>query len=457
MNKKIVSILIIYNINFLYATIYENGEMGKNNWQIYDNLPKGAVIKNIYDESKKSNVIEFRGKGRKNSYQLGARFGNKAWKNHKEKILKWSMKTTRKYKLSIYLKTKKGNRYLNYTYHNKSTGLQTKVRTPYIHHGLGEKSIDGKWHPYQRNLERDLKQYEPDNSIYSIEGIRIEGNIRIDDIELIQKKYPELFQKKYPELFPKKYTELFPKKRLSNINRHVTIKHYAPITREKLIEMLENNKNVSDVNTSYITNMSYLFAGYPNFNQDISNWNVSNVTNMNHMFNNAKKFNQNINNWDISNVNDMGGMFQNAEVFNQPLEKWDVSNVTNMAEMFSGAKAFNQPLESWDISNVRHIWSMFENATSFNQPLEKWNIINIIGTDTMFAGAKSFNQPLNKWDVSNISDMSSMFEMSGFNQPLESWNISNVKYMDSIFDNSKMNPLPTWYLNKMDREFSLTL
>ncbi len=39
------------------------------------------------------------------------------------------------------------------------------------------------------------------------------------------------------------------------------------------------------------------------FNGDISNWNTSNVTNMAGMFAYANLFNQDLNNWDTSNVN----------------------------------------------------------------------------------------------------------------------------------------------------------
>ena len=45
---------------------------------------------------------------------------------------------------------------------------------------------------------------------------------------------------------------------------------------------------------------------------EISNWDTSRVTNMGYMFENASSFNQPLNNWDVSNVTDMGGMFMYA-------------------------------------------------------------------------------------------------------------------------------------------------
>ena len=63
---------------------------------------------------------------------------------------------------------------------------------------------------------------------------------------------------------------------------------------------------------------------------DISNWDTSSVTNMNHMFHYAESFNQPLNKWNVSKVTSMNAMFYRAPSFNQPLNNWNVSKVTNM-------------------------------------------------------------------------------------------------------------------------------
>ena len=83
---------------------------------------------------------------------------------------------------------------------------------------------------------------------------------------------------------------------------------------------------------------------------DISNWDTSSVTNMNHMFHYAESFNQPLNKWNVSKVTNMRYMFDYSESFNQPLNKWNVSNVTNMCSMFCGATSFNQPLNKWNVT-----------------------------------------------------------------------------------------------------------
>ena len=53
-----------------------------------------------------------------------------------------------------------------------------------------------------------------------------------------------------------------------------------------------------------------------------------------------------ISNWDTSNVTNMESMFEEASSFNQPLNDWNVSNVKKMYCMFLGATSFNQPLHA---------------------------------------------------------------------------------------------------------------
>ena len=178
--KFLVTILLTSYIN---ASVYADAENKlTNDWMVYDNAPSYAKIRNVYDSQKKSRVISFLGQGTKNGYMLGGFNNSKhAWKNSTEKIIKWSMNYNEKYIFYVSLKTKDGSRYMLYSPSNKNDGKNGK----YIYYGLGSNTIKGKWNHIVRNLEVDLKKFEPHNSILSINGFLVRGSGKIDDVSLV--------------------------------------------------------------------------------------------------------------------------------------------------------------------------------------------------------------------------------------------------------------------------------
>jgi len=126
----------------------------------------------------------------------------------------------------------------------------------------------------------------------------------------------------------------------------------APITRAELEVLIANGDDVTQVNTSEITDMSELFKLKTTFNQDISGWDTSSVTNMYAMFYHASAFNQDISGWDTSSVTTMQEMFDTASSFNQDIGDWDTSSVTTMRFMFFEASFFDQDLSGWNVTNV---------------------------------------------------------------------------------------------------------
>ena len=389
------------------ATVYENAEEGHTeNWIIHDNTPKGASIENLFDKELNSNVIQLQGEGRRNAYLIGSKKTSLGWNNKEEKILKWKMKFSEKFKISVYVQTNKGLRIFYYTHKNRNKGLYKKR---YIRIGLGEKSMSNSWQDISRDLEADLKKYEPDNSILSVNGMKIQGSGKIDEISLVKKEST------------------------------------APcLTRTELNNKLENGEDVTKVNTSCIKDMSNLSYYMPKeFHQDLSNWDVSNVTNMANMFANGKDQGPdmrgivilsvgNLSHWDVSKVTNMQGMFAGFSdgMSSLQISNWDTSNVTNMENMF---------LTPWDPKKLDLV------------DISKWNVQNVSNHANFFSRTVTNKQP--KWrDIKGDSELISLAKEHclGTKNNSESVLCSNEKNIVYIIKNNNLGYSKKHYLYKIN-------
>ena len=178
------------------------------------------------------------------------------------------------------------------------------------------------------------------------------------------------------------------------------------------------------IDTSNVTDMSYLFDEIRSFTGNVSEWDVSNVTNMGNMFG-STNFNGDISKWDVSNVTDMDSMFE-FSLFNGDISNWDVSNVTDMSYMFMESQ-FNGDISKWDVSNVEVMTCMFYKS--------------------------QFNGDISKWDVSNVINMKRMFYKSPFSGNLDNWDVRKVSNLVKIFQKTPLesNP-PLWYTKKVKEQ-----
>ena len=208
---------------------------------------------------------------------------------------------------------------------------------------------------------------------------------------------------------------------------------YTVVDLEMLRKMISEEKDISKVITTLITDMSSLFR-FSKFNGDISSWDVSNVSDMSSMFD-FSEFNGDISNWDVSNVTTMYYLF-NASKFNGNISNWDVSNVVNMGAMFScfqfgGTNPFNGDISKWDVSNVTNMFGIFH-LSKFNGDISKWDVSNVTSFEYSFMDSE-FTGDLSSWDVTKATSMRRMFEGSKFNGVISSWDVSNVSDMSSMF------------------------
>ena len=210
---------------------------------------------------------------------------------------------------------------------------------------------------------------------------------------------------------------------------------YHPENTDELMDIIAyrisktKEKDFNDIDTSKITDMSYLFA-ISNLKNvckmsalkikdrlseiDISDWDVSNVTNMEHMFDNSPitTINFDLSNWDVSKVTNMNKMFYYCSAFTgKGLDKWNTSSLESAESMFSYCYYFNKDISNWDVSNLKNASFMFSSCYKFNQNLSKWNISNIEDMECMFSYCDELKQDFSTWNIDqNKVDCHNMFK-----------------------------------------------
>lgn len=127
---------------------------------------------------------------------------------------------------------------------------------------------------------------------------------------------------------------------------------YKPTSHSELVSLIQNeNIRLSEIDTSKITNMGFLFACNDAFltcREDfrgIERWDTSKVVDMESMFNGNPFFNADISSWNVSKVRNMSKMFYNASKFNKSLSRWGdkIRKGTQKHGMFWGTKLESNP------------------------------------------------------------------------------------------------------------------
>ncbi|MCI8636953.1 MAG: BspA family leucine-rich repeat surface protein [Clostridia bacterium] len=201
-------------------------------------------------------------------------------------------------------------------------------------------------------------------------------------------------------------------------------------------------KGLENLNTSNVTDMSFMFAFCNCEDLDLSKLDTSNVVNMKWMFYRCLELTQlDLKGFDTSNVTDMERMFCYCEKLTSiDLQSFDTSNVANMKDMFSYCK--NLPsinLQNFNTSKVRNMDNMFDFCQSLiSLDLKSFDTSLVGGMNCMFRECGGLTQlDLSNFNTSNVWDMSSMFaECDGLVKlDLSNFDTSNVTDMGSMFMN----------------------
>ena len=188
---------------------------------------------------------------------------------------------------------------------------------------------------------------------------------------------------------------------------------------------LTDINELSNLNTSNISNMGAMFAGDISITslEPLSNWDVSNVEYMHNMFSgpNFQNYMQieslkPLANWDISNVTSISFMFSmNSFTSLEGLENWDTSNVMYISSTFlycSNVKDL-KPLANWDTSKNQALFQAFTKMSSLTslEGLENWDTSKVENMESAFMSCSSLEDidEIKNWDTSNVTTMRSMF------------------------------------------------
>ena len=205
------------------------------------------------------------------------------------------------------------------------------------------------------------------------------------------------------------------------------------------------------IDTSKVTNMSSMFLQadsmnlYHQYNPDktrameamnLSDFNTSNVTNMKSMFQGFRGTIVGLNKFDMSKVQDVTGMFSNTRAEILDLNGFDTSNITDMSRMFDYTEAKEiKGLDKLNTNKVTKMNGMFRGAKTTTIDISKFDTSNVISMNDMFNSSSTSKIILGGIDTSNVEDMGWMFAYSEVNEidGMSMLKTNNLKSMQSMF------------------------
>ena len=198
------------------------------------------------------------------------------------------------------------------------------------------------------------------------------------------------------------------------------------------------------LNTSEVTDMSYMFTGISLESLDVSHFNTTKVTNMSNMFHGCEFLTSlDLGSFNTSNVTDMNSMFTYCQsLTNLDLSNFNTANVTNMNDMFSNCSGLTSlDLSNFNTANVTDMGYMFNDCRSLTSlDLSNFNTANVTIMNGMFRNCSGLtNLDLSNFNTANVTNMNDMFNHCyGLTSvDLSSFNTANVTDMGYMFYDSR--------------------
>lgn len=221
------------------------------------------------------------------------------------------------------------------------------------------------------------------------------------------------------------------------------------------------------LNTSEVTNMSYMFAGCQYLTAlDLTKFDTSHVKNMECMFSDCEILNSlDLSNFDTSNVTNMSGMFGLCyNLTSLDVSHFNTSNVTDMSYMFEGIyKLTSIDISNFDTKKLERSSNMLGYCTALKE-ITISSTMNNLSEDT-FYGIGTPNNPCILNAPANIdlgpdsyqdyfywkggyfkTPIKTVAVLSENNSTLTFYRVNNpTAYGDSFYGFNTADTNPTWY------------
>ena len=169
------------------------------------------------------------------------------------------------------------------------------------------------------------------------------------------------------------------------------------------------------LNTSEVTDMSYMFTGISLESLDVSHFNTTKVTNMSNMFRGSEFLTSlDLGSFNTSNVTDMNSMFTYCQSLTSlDLSHFNTANVTNMNDMFNHCYGLTSvDLSSFNTANVTDMGYMFFDCRSLTSlDLSNFNTSSVTEMRGMFDSCFSLETIYvgDGWSTDAVTQSADMF------------------------------------------------
>jgi hypothetical protein len=137
--------------------------------------------------------------------------------------------------------------------------------------------------------------------------------------------------------------------------------------------------------------------------------NTSNVTDMSWMFNGAVVEELILTSFDTSKVEDFSAMFQGSRAKTIDVSTFDTSSGVYFTQMFDNTFAEDINLRHFDVSNAKNLNNMFSRSKFKNLDLRHFDTSKTEFMSNMFADCEATSIDISRFNFSNVSDISGMF------------------------------------------------